>query len=196
MVACVVLGAAADASAQWCADTPIRPGRPGAQAATGFTESATSLTLSYRAAVKNLWMNAGYWSAFPDVGDTSHGVHLGVTYDVPLAEGRICPRAGFAISNDFAAADVSDGISTGVSFGVSAATVAYEGETVRLTPFVFPSYSYATTLSEIDEEWRGRWDVGTGVLVQWNDRAFAIGSLRFDRDGYDGLTLSFGWLLR
>lgn len=191
-----LLGAAGNAWAQWCVDTPIRPGRPGVQASTGFAESATTVGLHYRAAADRLQMNAGYWAGLPDGGTVSHIVGLGVSYDLPLAEGRFCPRAGFSLSNELGLDDVLDRTTTSITFGFTAGTVAYEGDSVRLSPFVHPSYVFASTVSRIDNGWHRRWDVGAGALLQMSDRSFASGTLHFDRDGYDGLTLAFGWLLR
>ena len=91
LITAVLLGAAAPAWAQFCPDTPVRVGVPGASASVGFGDQSTSYTLGIQAAPRDhLLLDASYSALVVDAVDTSHGLSTGAAYEIPLADGYDC----------------------------------------------------------------------------------------------------------
>lgn len=197
LITAVLLGAAAPAWAQFCPDTPVRVGVPGASASVGFGDQSTSYTLGIQAAPRDhLLLDASYSALVVDDVDTSHGLSTGAAYEIPLADGAFCPWGGLGFAYGFGSDGFSRSFSTSVSFGVTAGAVAYEDERYRFTPFVRPTYGYGSLVADVfDGGWHGSWNVAAGALLLANDQIFATGTASFNRDGYSGFTLRLGLML-
>lgn len=198
LVATVLIAVSAEAAAQLCADTPVRAGLPALTASVGFGESSTSYGLGFQATPTNhLRLDAGYSAADTDGLDVMHSIGASGGYERPLGTGLVCPWAALGLTRSLDVDDWGDSLATSASVGVTIGAVVYGDDRFRVTPFVRPSYSVGSLVSEMtDGGWSDSYGVSGGALVFLNDRIFGVGTVSVAEGGSTGVSFRLGWLLR